>query len=100
MSLAFDDLETLFLPPTVETVEDLSQYRLKIYCFSPRVNRLKSMMGCIDNPEDVNHLYVLPKYLEVYLVQRQTEGIRENELIIEVIPKELRHYYDRFTLHE
>lgn len=96
-ALAVDHLCMLFIPPTVEVVEDLHQNQLSIYCFSPRVDRISSMRAVIDGPEDVNHLYVLPEYLETYKAQCDTENVPEDYEampIIEVMPEEYRHFYD------
>ena len=55
------------------------------------------MRFVVDGPEDVNHLYVLPEYLESYKAQCETEDTLGNDEampIIEVMPEEYRHYYD------
>lgn len=96
-ALAVDHLCTLFIPSTVEVVEDLHEYQLSIYCFSPRVDRISSMRAVIDGPEDVNHLYVLPEYLEAYKAQCEAEELPvdyEAMPVIEAMPEEYRHYYD------
>lgn len=96
-SLAIDYLDTLFLPPTVEVIEDLDQSGICIYCFSPKVDRISSMRYIVDGPEDVNHLYVLPEYLETYKAQCESEDVPEdNEAmpVIEAMPEEYRHFYD------
>lgn len=96
-SLAIDYLDTLFLPPTVEEIEELDQSGIRIYCFSPKVDRIASMRYIVDGPEDVNHLYVLPEYLEAYKAQCETEKLPvdyEAMPVIEAMPEEYRHFYD------
>ena len=96
-SLAIDYLDTLFLPPTVEVIEDLDQSGICIYCFSPKVDRISSMRYIVNSPEDVNHLYVLPEYLETYKAQCESGGVPEDDEampVIEAMPEEYRHFYD------
>ena len=87
----------LFLPPTIEVVEDLNGANLEIYCFSPHIDELGSMVNTIVNHKFSsfqNHLFVLPEYLDSYKAQLKAEGVSEIFLSIDVIPEELRYYYD------
>ena len=89
-----ENLNKLFLPPTIQEVEDLHQSNLEIYCFAPRIEELGLMIESLDDPEDACRLYVLPQYLDLYKAQREAEDISEDLLIIDVIPEEYRYYYD------
>lgn len=92
-----ENFEKLFLPPTVEEVECLYYGGLNIYCFSPKIEELGLMVEDqedFETIEDANHLYVLPEYLEKYKAQYMAEDIPEKCLTIDVIPEELRYYYD------
>lgn len=89
-----DNLDRLFLPPTIEQVEDLHQVNLDIYCYAPIIEELGMMIESIEDEEDACTLYVLPEYVESYKAQRAAEDISEDLLIIDVIPEEFRYYYD------
>lgn len=89
-----ENLDRLFLPPTIEEVEDLHQINLDIYCYAPKIEELGMMIESIEDAEDACTLYVLPEYVESYKAQRAAEGISEDLLVIDVIPEEFRYYYD------
>ena len=92
-----DNLNDLFLPPTIEEVEELGQMDLNIYCFAPEIDELESLTGAKDEDNNIfhpNHLFVLPQYLDAYRGQQVAEGISEDLLIIDVIPEEFRYYYE------
>ena len=92
-----DNLNNLFLPPTIEEIEELHQMDLNIYCFAPEIDELEPLIGGKDEENNVfhpNHLYVLPQYLDAYKGQQVAEGISEKLLIIDVIPEEFRYYYE------
>ena len=89
-----ENLNRLFLPPTVEEVEDLCQVDLNIYCFAPILEELGTMVESVEEKEDACHLFVLPEYLDAYKAQFEAESITEDALTIDIIPEELRYYYD------
>ena len=89
-----ENLDRIFLPPTIKEVEDLHQVNLDIYCYAPIIEELGMMIESIEDAEDACTLYVLPEYVESYKAQRAAEDISENLLIIDVIPEEFRYYYD------
>lgn len=91
-----ENLERLFLPPTVEEIEELNQIDLQIYCFAAELEELEPLTGGVDenNNYHPNHLYVLPRHLDSYIGQRTAEGISEGVLTIEVMPEEYQYYYD------
>lgn len=89
-----ENLEKIYLPPTIKEVEDLHQINLDIYCYAPKIEELGMMIESIEDAEDACTLYVLPEYVESYKAQRAAEDISEDLLIIDVIPEEFRYYYD------
>ena len=116
-----DNLKRLFLPPTLESIGDLGQTRVSVYCFSPSLEELEPLVYGYDDDDDDNdwddddledldeedreelkeekkemkiNLYVLPQYLDKYIAQRKAERIPEDVLIIQEIPEEYRYYYD------
>ena len=89
-----ENLDRIFLPPTIKEVEDLHQVNLDIYCYAPIIEELGMMIESIEDAEDACTLYVLPEYVESYKAQRAAEDISEDLLIIDVIPEEFRYYYD------
>jgi len=90
-----ENLKRLFLPPTIQEVENLHQFNIDIYCFSPAIEELEPIAEDIDEEEKAIRLYVLPEYLESYKAQREAERINEKFLIIDVIPEEYRYFYDK-----
>ena len=90
-----ENLKRLFLPPTIQEVENLHQFNIDIYCFSPAIEELEPIAEDIDEEEKAIRLYVLPAYLESYKAQREAERINEKFLIIDVIPEEYRYFYDK-----
>lgn len=108
-----DALKRLFLPPTLESIGDLGQRRVSVYCFSPTLEELEPLVYGWDDDDDDDddwddgledlkeekkemkiNLYVLPQYLDKYIAQRNAERIPEDVLIIQEIPEEYRYYYD------
>ena len=89
-----EKLNRLFLPPTIQEVEDLYQSNLDIYCFAPKIEELGLMIESCEDSEDACHLYVLPQYLDLYKAQREAEDVSEDLLIIDVIPDEYLYFYD------
>lgn len=89
------NLSRLFLPPSIEEVEDLHQIKLDIYCFAPKLDELGMMVESIEEPDGACHLFVLPEFFDAYKAQRDAEGISETILTIDVIPEEFRYYYDK-----
>ena len=91
-----ENLNNLFLPPTIEEIEEQHQVDLNIYCFAPEIDELESLTGYEDknNIFHPNHLFVLPQYLDAYRGQQVAEGISEDLLTIDVIPEEFRYYYE------
>lgn len=115
-----DKLKRLFLPPTLESIGDLGQKSVSIYCFSPSLEELEPIVYGWDDDDDDEwdeedledldedeleelkeerkpikiHLFVLPQYLDSYIAQRKAERIPEDVLIIQEIPEEYRYYYD------
>ncbi len=97
-----ENLNTLFLPPTVEEVGEVG-YNMSIYCFSPELETLTAIAdGAQDakDSEDVkdgdlaNRLYVLPEYLDDYKRLQKKERISEDLLKIDIIPDDELHHYD------
>jgi hypothetical protein len=88
------NLKRLFLPPTIEKVIDVHCKKLDIYCYAPQIEELGMMIESIEYASNACTLYVLPEYVESYKAQRLAEGISEDLLIIDVIPEELRYFYD------
>jgi len=93
-SIGGSNLKKLFLPPTVEVVDDLCQTELDIFCFSPKIETLGMMVADLRYPDEYCRLYVLPEYLEAYKAQQEAEGVSNVHLIIEEMPEEYWHYYD------
>ena len=91
-----ENLNNLFLPPTIEEIEEQHQVDLNIYCFAPEIDELESLTGYEDknNIFHPNHLFVLPQYLDAYRGQQVAEGISQDLLTIDVIPEEFRYYYE------
>ena len=87
-------LNRLFLPPTIQEVEDLHQFNLDIYCFAPKIEELGLMIESCEYSANAYHLYVLPQYLDLYKAQREAEDVSEDLLIIDVIPDEYLYFYD------
>ena len=88
-----ENLSRLFLPPTIEEIEDLHQINLDIYCFAPKLEELGEMIESIEDPDEACHLFVLPEYFDAYKAQCDAEKISDF-LTIDVIPEEFRYYYD------
>ena len=99
--LGGENLNTLYLPPTVEEVGEVG-YNKSIYCFSPKLETLTAIAdGAQDakDSEDVkdgefaNRLHVLPEYLDDYKRLQKEERISEDLLKIDIIPDDELHHY-------
>ena len=86
-------LRQLFLPPTLESIGELKQYDTVIYCYSPKLHELEPLVEDIDDDKQVK-LFVLQKFLDIYIAQRNAESISEGKLSIEPIPDEYLYIYD------
>ncbi len=111
---AFNELHSLkrlFLPPSLNSMGDLTLLGLSVFCFSASLEELEPIVyGWDDNDDDDDIfdfedkeerkgrtrvcLYVLPQHLDSYIAQRKAERIPEDVLSIQVIPDEYMYYYD------
>ena len=89
-----ENLDRLFLPPTIEEIEDPNQVNIDIYCFSPSIEELEPIVEGIEDEEDGIRLHVLPEYIESFKAQRDAEGISDKILAIDAMPDEFLYYYD------
>ncbi len=94
-AFTYSKIVKLFLPPTLETIGDwrISLNR-EIFCFSPALEKLESIVYDYETIKQHAVLYVLPQYLDKYIAQRNAERIPEHILEIAVIPDEYMYYYD------
>lgn len=83
-----NNIEELFLPPTLCAVDVICGNSLNVYCFAPYLEDLHPFVdGWIEVP-----VYVLPKYFDSYKSQAEAEGL--DPRFIHIMPDEYLYYYD------
>jgi hypothetical protein len=84
----YNNIEELFLPPTLCAVDVICGNSLNVYCFAPY---LEDLHPFVDGRTEVP-VYVLPKYFDSYKSQAEAEGL--DPRFIHIMPDEYLYYYD------
>ena len=84
--MRFGDIESIFLPPSLCTIDEFSTYnRFDIYCFAPHLKQLKFLDGF------KGVLFVLPTYCDSYKTRAKRARL---DISIRDMPEEYLHYYN------
>ena len=83
-----NNIEELFLPPTLCAVDVICGKGLNVYCFAPY---LEDLHPFVDGWTEVP-VYVLPKYFDSYKSQAEAEGL--DPRFIHIMPDEYLYFYD------
>ena len=84
----YNNIEELFLPPTLCAVDVICGKGLNVYCFAPY---LEDLHPFVDGWTEVP-VYVLPKYFDSYKSQAEAEGL--DPRFIHIMPDEYLYFYD------